>query len=889
MSLPPDNSDLSAFLKKIPCVVLRIREYEGSFSILFVSGEVEKELELDASLLIDDVDVLLNLLSKQHRESFLGSLQKSVDQSVAWKWEGHFNLPSGKKKWIQGLGGISRSGKTTVDCFFKDITNEKHTFDRFAETGKLTKTGSWEMDLLTNDLFWSDEVFLIHEIEPKIVPDLDAALGFYAAEGSEIITNLIAKAIRTGEPWDVEVAFVTARGNERWVRTSGKAVFENGTAVKLYGIIQDVTEKRLSEEILSVIFKNSTDAQFLFGKEGIIDCNDTAIAMLNCRNKEELLACHPADFSPAYQPDGRLSSEKSTEMDSLAYKNGYHQFEWLHKRINGETFTVLVTLKPVNINSKSALLVVWHDITEQKKAAELVKLNQVLLADTQELTHSGSWEADLVTGKNFWSDEAFRIFGWNPEKEGPDTLSFGRMIHPEDKEIYKRIVQTAIEERMMSDLNLRIILPDGQIKYIRAIGKPLINEFGVVTKLYGAIMDITEQKNAEHELIWAKDLAEQAATAKSQFVATMSHEIRTPMNAVIGFTNLLLLKNPNPEQLEYLKLLKFSGDNLLVLINDILDFSKMEEGKITFEVIDFSIPELLKNIRLSLLEKAGEKGLELTLSIDEELSAPVMGDPVRLGQILTNLINNAIKFTAKGKVGISAHFVSRNKAQTIVDFEVSDTGIGIPKDKMQFIFERFTQANADTNRKYGGTGLGLAITKRLIELQGGDIQVESTPGTGSSFKFGLSFINSSNASIIEQESVPLKTLKSLSGIKVLMAEDNDINVFLIKQFMKLWKVECDVVGNGLLALQQVQIKDYDMVFMDLQMPIMDGYQSVAAIRALPDEKFKKLPIIALTASAMLDVQFKAFDAGMNDYISKPFKPEELYQKIEKYRSVTNSK
>ncbi|WP_222536935.1 ATP-binding protein [Pedobacter polysacchareus] len=882
MSIPIDNFDLSTFFKEIPCVVFRIHEYEGRYSFLFVSAAIEKELELNPSLLINDMEVLLNLLSKQHRESFLSSLEVSISLSIPWKWEGYFNLPSGKKKWIQGLGEISSSSKTTIDGFFKDVTKEKHTFDMFTETGKLTQTGSWELDLPTNHLFWSDEVYVIHEVEPEIVPDLDHALSFYSAEGRVLIINLIEKAVKSGESWDAEVSVVTDRGNEKWIRTSGKAVFENGIAVKLYGIIQDVTEKRLSEEILSVIFKYSADAHFLFGTKGVIDCNDMAIVMLNCNNKAEVLACHPADFSPKYQPDGRLSSEKSLEMDNLAYKNGYHQFEWLHKRINGETFTVLVTLKPVNINSKTVLLAVWNDITEQKHATELIKINQALLSDTQELTHSGSWEADLVTGKNYWSDEAFRIFGLIPEKEGPNTQSFGRMIHPDDKETYKRIVQHTIDERITSEFNLRIILSDGQIRYIHAIGKPFINEYGKVTKLYGAIMDITAQKNAENELIMAKDFAEQAANAKSQFLATMSHEVRTPMNAVIGFTNLLLLKDPNPEQLEYLKLLKFSGDNLLVLINDILDFSKMEEGVITFELIDFSIPELLKNIRFSLLAKAREKGLELELSIDEQLSEAVMGDPVRLGQILTNLINNAIKFTSKGKVSISAFFVSRNEVQTIIDFEVTDTGIGIPKDKMEFIFERFTQANADTNRKYGGTGLGLAITKRLIELMGGSIEVESTPEVGSSFKFGLSFNNGSDEPIIERKIVPVKALKNLKGIKVLMAEDNEINAILVKQFMKLWQVECDVVGNGLLALQQVQLKDYDMVFMDLQMPVLDGYQSATAIRALSGDKFKKLPIIALTASAMLDVQYKAFDSGMNDYISKPFKPDELYHKIEIY-------
>lgn len=196
MSIPIDNFDLSTFFREIPCVVFRIHEYDGRFSFLFASAAIEKELELNPILLINDIEVLLDLLSKQHRESFLSSLENSVRQSVAWKWEGYFNLPSGKKKWIQGLGEISSSSKTTIDCFFKDVTKEKHTFDMLTETGKLTKTGSWELDLFTNHLFWSDEAYVIHEVEPEIVPELDNALSFYSAEGREVIVNLIEKAVK---------------------------------------------------------------------------------------------------------------------------------------------------------------------------------------------------------------------------------------------------------------------------------------------------------------------------------------------------------------------------------------------------------------------------------------------------------------------------------------------------------------------------------------------------------------------------------------------------------------------------------------------------------------------------------------------------------------------
>ncbi len=354
---------------------------------------------------------------------------------------------------------------------------------------------------------------------------------------------------------------------------------------------------------------------------------------------------------------------------------------------------------------------------------------------------------------------------------------------------------------------------------------------------------INKAKELETQLILSKEIAENAALTKSQFLSTMSHEIRTPMNAVIGFTYLLLQLDPRPEQEEYLRLLKFSAENLLVLINDILDFSKIEAGKIEFEEIDFLIKDLVSNIRLALLQGANEKGIQLKLLIDQDLPDTVKGDPVRLGQILTNLISNAVKFTNEGKVTIVAALQKRTKEFTIIDFEVADTGIGISPDKIENIFESFTQASANTTRKFGGTGLGLTITKKLLELMGSEIKVKSELGKGSVFYFSLR-VNSSSAVVLNNKTNdPNIVQKSLKGVKILIAEDNQINVILAKQYMKLWDIECDIAENGEIALALVQTNDYDMVLMDLQMPEMDGYQTTTAIRQLPGEKYKNLPLL----------------------------------------------
>jgi len=452
-----------------------------------------------------------------------------------------------------------------------------------------------------------------------------------------------------------------------------------------------------------------------------------------------------------------------------------------------------------------------------------------------------------------------------------------------------------ISEREYQEVNTNL-LNENQIKQksiseikkaISSLAPDSISDLGesdddLITIIKFLQQEIGKAKELEQQLILSKDMAEKAALSKSQFLSTMSHEIRTPMNAVIGFTHLLLQMNPREDQMEYLKMMKFSAENLLVLINDILDFSKIEAGKIEFEEADFSIKQLIGNIRMALLQKAAEKDIQLKLLIDHDLPDAVVGDPVRLGQILTNLISNAVKFTKKGKVTIVASLSEKTNHHTIIDFEVADTGIGIAPDKLENIFESFTQASSDTTRKFGGTGLGLTITKRLLELMGSEIKVTSELGKGSVFHFSLQLKNSSKQfiGVVKEESHI--EIRSLKGVKILIAEDNQVNVILAKQYMKLWDVECDVAENGEIAYTLVQTNDYDIVLMDLQMPEMDGYQATRAIRELPGDKYKKLPIIALTASAMLDIQDLAFTVGMNDYVSKPFNPNELHRKIDLY-------
>ncbi|MEA2604667.1 MAG: hypothetical protein QOF89_5659 [Acidobacteriota bacterium] len=481
----------------------------------------------------------------------------------------------------------------------------------------------------------------------------------------------------------------------------------------------------------------------------------------------------------------------------------------------------------------------------------ILKVNQTFL------TWTGHRREDLVGRKRF-----------------QDLLTAGGRIFHETH--YAPLLQMQGEVR---EIAVEVVCADGRrlpalinsVLRKDAEGRPLLTR----TTVFNA----TDRKEYERELLRERQRAEQAARAKSDLISMISHEIRTPLNAIMGAAYLLEAPDLSPKQQKLVRILRSSSESLLHLINDILDFSKIEAGKVSLEERSLDLRHLVHEIVDNLQVKADEKSLTLEAHVDERVPDNILGDPIKIRQVLTNLLSNAIKFTAKGSVAVTLQVLERIPEAVSIDFQVADTGIGIAPDRLPHIFDEFTQANYDIGLKYGGTGLGLSISKKLVELHGSRVAVESELGRGTTFSFVLRLRCPPAAMAAAQAAGEEQALR---GLKVLVADDNEVNVLVLTGFLKDWGVELDVVTNGRQAVERVQAGDYDLVLMDLRMPELDGYAATREIRSLPDEKFRRLPIFAVSASTRMGHQHELDAAGFTEFVGKPVSPDILFAKIARH-------
>jgi PAS domain S-box-containing protein len=421
------------------------------------------------------------------------------------------------------------------------------------------------------------------------------------------------------------------------------------------------------------------------------------------------------------------------------------------------------------------------------------------------------------------------------------------------------------------------IIKKGKIKWFELSAKQYKNSKNVPYGFIGTIIDITSLKEAEIEL-------HKASASKDEFLSTMSHEIRTPLNAVTGLANILLMEAYLPEQVDTLKALKYSSEHLLGLINDLLDFDKIKSGKVEVIEKEFSLIAFLDHLKGQFSQQPDKKNVVFKLDIVNELPENIVGDQLVLNQIIQNLLSNSFKFTEKGSVTLSVKTLGKSGDKITLQFKVIDTGIGITKSRQETIFESFVQASSETAIKYGGSGLGLSICRRLLKLKNSDLHVISKLGKGSTFFFEIDVKVNKKGYASANEEVSLKPIFGSLNISVLVAEDNKMNVLILKKFFSNWNVKYTVVYNGAEALKILETENcnFDLILMDLQMPVLDGYETTRRIRKLSDIKKANTPIIALTALAQTDVKEKTKLYKMNGFMGKPFEPHKLYALLEMY-------
>ncbi len=635
---------------------------------------------------------------------------------------------------------------------------------------------------------------------------------------------------------------------------------------------QEVEERKIAEETVNLIFEStpiplsinrSSDGVGLKVNKAMIDFNQMP--------EKELLKLPARSI---YLRD----EDFFKVLELMKNKGCVEDLELQLKRVGtGEPRWVILSMIPITYFNELAFIIAMYDITDRKKSEnERRKLSQaveqspvsVVITNPKGRIEYVNPHFSLVTG--YTPEEAK---GKNPRilKSGSQPAAF-----------YKNLWDTILSgKEWKGDFENK--RKNGEIYWESASISPIMDSEGDVANFVAIKEDITGRKKAEKELHEAKEQAEEATRAKSDFLANMSHEIRTPMNAIMGMTHLALQTDLSPKQQDYLKKTNVSATSLLGLINDILDFSKIEAGKMDMESVGFHLDDVLDNVSTLISIKAEEKGLGLVFITPESIPRFLEGDSLRLGQILINLSNNAVKFTAKGKVTIETKLIETTSEKFTLQFAVHDTGIGLTKEQIGKLFKSFSQADSSTTRKFGGTGLGLTISKRLVEMMDGEIWVESDPGKGSSFIFTAVFGHGDEAEITarsSQKGFDVEQLKSIQGARILLVEDNVINQQVAQELLENSGFVVDIAEDGQKAVEVVEKNFCDLVLMDIQMPVMDGYESTKKIRKKP--QFKDLPILAMSASAMTQDREKAIASGMNDHLAKPIEIQKLFSALIKW-------
>ena len=696
----------------------------------------------------------------------------------------------------------------------------------------------------------------------------------------------VAAALREGRIVELanHTVLIARDGTERAIADTAAPIRDQGgDVIGVVLVFRDVTEKRKTQreiQRLAMIAEQASEGIATGALDGTLTfVNNAWVRMHGYDSPDELIGKHLSIFHTEEQ----VKTDVEPALTDIA-EIGYRTAEVRHVRKDGSTFPTLmiVSLLRDDEGGPVALIGFAVDITERQRAEEALREAHERRAELERILDRSPVVVFLWRAAEGWPvefvSETVRQFGYKPDDFYSGATPYSSIVHPDDIErVAEEVTRHSREGVAAYTQEYRILTASGETRWIDDRTWVRRDETGRITHYQGIVLDITDRKQAELALVKAKEAAEVAARTKSEFLANMSHEIRTPMNAIIGMTGLLLDTELTPLQREYAEVTRHSGDALLGVINDILDFSKIEAGRLAFESIPFDLRACVEEVGDLLAQKAHEKGIEFVIIVPPQAPLRLMGDPGRLRQIILNLASNAVKFTEKGEVVIRAAVDSLEDSRVTLRFTVTDTGVGIPPDRMDSLFDSFSQVDASTTRKHGGTGLGLAISSQLVGMMGGEIGVESEPGKGSTFWFTVTLD-------VAAQSAPDEPPPSASirGLRVLVVDDNRANRIALRGMLQLWGCRCVEAADGFTALEEMSRRAggpdaIQMALLDYTMPGMDGEELARKIKAEPATS--GTPLLLLTSAPAKGDARRMEEVGFAAYLTKPVKRSHLFDAI----------
>ncbi|WP_018477927.1 PAS domain-containing hybrid sensor histidine kinase/response regulator [Pontibacter roseus] len=848
---------------------------------------LEMHNENEAHLQYDAEEIIGKTIFDTHPDSLSQDLYERVQQVLRTDQmesiDYHLDLPIGTRYYE---GRIVKYSDDRVLAIIRDITEERQAAQEVKEKNDFIRL---VLDTSPSLIYVRDgkghfklanqECAALFGLTPERMIDSNTSEIHTIQQEVAFFNAIDQHVIKYGKEVKVQERFTLPSGSVVWFNTIKKPLVTSDGQVHVLGISTNITEQRSarkrlerSEELHRLLSENSRDLICLHDPDGTYLYVSRAAEEMLGYKPDELVGTSPYEI--VHPQDSQNVLVNGHERTIQTRNNIIIQHRLRHK--NGTYVWMETSIRPIMDSSGEVMKLqsASRDITDRRLSEDALKNSEKKYRDLIKYSQAYICTHDMEGRILAVNPYLMQMLGYTEQEiVGKELKNFFPLLHRQHFPAYLEQIQT----NRVVDGVLCILNKQKEERYLYYQNYK-VSEEGQEAYVIGIAQDITDRMQTERELKKAKEAAEESARVKENFLANMSHEIRTPLNGILGMAGLLNKTPLKEDQQNYLKIINQSADNLLVVINDILDIAKIESGKLELESIPFHVDETVQAAFQTLRYKAEEKEIALVLG-DQQLGHTVLeGDPYRLNQILLNLLNNAIKFTDEGSVTLSARTLEETSSTLTIEFAVTDTGIGVPEDKKDFIFEGFTQAYSSTTRKYGGTGLGLSICKNLVERQGGDIWVENNPTGGSTFKFMLTYPKSSKTlpEATEQTAIDFR---SLGEVRVLLAEDNEVNVFLAKAIMEDWGFKLDVAVNGQEAVELVNQHTYDIILMDIQMPELSGIDATHIIREHQDERIAQLPIIALTANALKGDAEKYLNAGMNDYVSKPFEEEVLFSKI----------